>query len=72
MLEGRDYEPTKHTLWQQLDRLEAKTRSPSSVYAMKVAGAALVFGALLWAEGSRAFFVKYSLTGSLLTIVVAL
>lgn len=72
VLEGRDYVPTKRTVWQRLDRLEAKTRSPNSVYAMKVAGAALVFGSLLWADGSRPFFIKYSITGSLLTIVVAL
>jgi hypothetical protein len=72
VLEGRDYVPTKPTIWQRLHSLEAKTRSPNSIYAMKVAGAALVFGSLLWANGSRAFFIQYSITGSLLTIVVAL
>ena len=72
MLEGRPYKPTKPTIWQRIDKLEATTRSPLSVYAFKVTGAAMVFGALLWAQGSRLFFEKYSIAGSLLTIVVAL
>jgi hypothetical protein len=72
LLEGREYVPNKPTIWQRLHKLESKTHSPSSIYAMKVAGAALVFGTLLWAEGYRAFFIKYNITGSLLTIVVAL
>lgn len=72
VLEGRDYVPTKPTIWQRLDDLEAMTRSPNSIYAMKVAGASLVFGSLIWANGSRSFFIKYNITGSLLTIVVAL
>lgn len=71
-LEGREYIPVKPTIWQHLHRLEAMTRSPDSIYAMKVAAAALVFGALIWADGSRAFFIKYNIAGSLLTIVVAL
>lgn len=71
-LEGREYIPVKPTIWQRLHRLEAMTRSPDSIYAMKVAAAALVFGALIWADGSRAFFIKYNIAGSLLTIVVAL
>lgn len=37
---------------------------------MKVAGASLVFGSLIWTNGSRSFFIKYNITGSLLTMVV--
>lgn len=72
LLEGRTYTPPSTTFWQRLERLEQWTRSPLSIYAFKVMGASLVFGALLWAEGSRAFFIKYQMTTSLLTVVVAL
>lgn len=72
LLEGRAYTPTSPTIWQRIERLEQWTRSPISIYAFKVMGASLVFGALLWAEGSRAFFLKYQMTTSLLTVVVAL
>jgi hypothetical protein len=72
LLEGREYIPTKSSIWNRLDRLEAMTRTPLSIYAFKVTGAALVFGALLWADGSKKFFQKYTIAGSLLTIVVAL
>lgn len=72
MLEGREYIPVVPTIWQRLDRIEALTRTPLSVYAMKLAAAALAFGAILWADGSRQFFITYTISGSLITIVVAL
>lgn len=31
VLEGRGYVPTKPTIWQRLDDLEAMTRSPNSI-----------------------------------------
>ncbi|KAF8305566.1 hypothetical protein DL93DRAFT_2089397 [Clavulina sp. PMI_390] len=71
-LEGRKYVPIVPTFWQRLKRLEEATHGENSVYALKVMGASLVFGALIWAEGSRAFFIKYNITGSLITVVVAL
>jgi len=48
-LEGRDIvEPD--SVCQRLDGLESRTRSPTNVYAIKVASAALVFGPFLWTE----------------------
>lgn len=72
LLEGREYIPETLNIWQRLHKLEALTHTPSSVYAMKLAAAAIVFGSLIWAEGSREFFILYNISGSLLTIVVAL
>lgn len=72
LLEGRTFVPKKVNIWQRLAKLEAFFRTPTSIYAAKVSAASLVFGSFLWAEHTRSFFLKYNLTGSLLTLVVAL
>lgn len=72
LLEGRKFTPVTHNYWWRLSRVEAAFRTPISIYAAKCSAAALVFGSLIWASGSRAFFIRYNITGSLLTVIVAL
>ena len=72
LLEGKEYVPDNPGFWLRASRLEAKLRSPMSIYAGKVAGAAAVFATLIWAVHTRHFFLEYNIQGSLLTIIIAL
>ncbi|KZV83005.1 hypothetical protein EXIGLDRAFT_843280 [Exidia glandulosa HHB12029] len=72
LLEQRTYTPQKKTLLQRLKQIERAARSPTSIFALKTAAGAIVFAMLLFATTTRAFFIKYSLTGGLLTLMVSI
>jgi hypothetical protein len=72
LLEGREYVREKPNIWLRLSNIEKHFRSPLSIYAFKVAAAAMVFGALIWADGTRKWFLSYTIASSMLTLVVAL
>lgn len=72
LLENRTYTPQKKTLWQRFKQLEHAARSPTSIFALKTAGGAIVFAMLLFAPSTRQFFINYSLTGGVLTLIVSM
>ena len=72
LLEGREYVPDNPGFWLRVSRFEALFRTPTSIYAAKVAVVCAVFPILIWANGTRQFFLTYGIQGSLLSIVVAL
>ncbi|KZV97308.1 hypothetical protein EXIGLDRAFT_764598 [Exidia glandulosa HHB12029] len=72
LLEQRTYTPQKKTLWQRVKQLEHAARSPMSIFALKTAAGAIVFAMLLFAPTTRQFFINYSLTGGLLTLIVSI
>ncbi|KZO91193.1 hypothetical protein CALVIDRAFT_542043 [Calocera viscosa TUFC12733] len=71
-LEQREYVPKEVTRIQRLLAIEQWFRSPNSIYAFKVVLALCVFAVLLWAPAVRGWFISYSLTSALPTIVIAL
>ncbi|KAF8585693.1 hypothetical protein K439DRAFT_1660110 [Ramaria rubella] len=72
LLERKTYTPVQLNFWQHLDNFQQLVQSPTSVYAAKTAAAASVFGTLIYASNPRPWFLNYSLTSGMLTIVVAL
>ncbi|KAF8591763.1 hypothetical protein K439DRAFT_1326105 [Ramaria rubella] len=72
LLEKKTYTPVKLNLWQHLDNFQQLVQSPTSIFAAKTAAAASVFGTLIYASNARQWFIDYSLTSGLLTVVVAL
>ncbi|KIJ47171.1 hypothetical protein M422DRAFT_28858 [Sphaerobolus stellatus SS14] len=72
ILEQRPYTPVVLNIWQRLDQVHRLIQSPTSIYAAKTAAAASVFGTLIYASVPRPWFISYSLSSGVLTIVVAL
>ncbi|KAF8488906.1 hypothetical protein JB92DRAFT_1405681 [Gautieria morchelliformis] len=72
LLEKRPYEPVRLNIWQHLDRIQHAIQSPMSLFAAKTAVAASVFATLIYASAPRSWFISFSLTSGMLTIVVAL
>ncbi|KAH8929027.1 hypothetical protein BT69DRAFT_1276681 [Atractiella rhizophila] len=72
LLEGREYTPEKVTIWHRYSRLEGFLRSPDSIYAIKATAAVIIYASLYWSTTTRAWFTHYTLTGGLITVVVAL
>ncbi|GAA5917094.1 hypothetical protein JCM6882_009495 [Rhodosporidiobolus microsporus] len=71
-LSGRDFEPRRLNLWQQIAGLERVLRSDMSIYAAKTAAAVSVYAVFLLAPSLQTFFINYGLTSGIITIVVAL
>src|SRR5258708_40351940 len=72
LLEGREYVPDNPGFWLRVSRFEALFRTPTSIYAAKVAAACAVFATLILANGTRHFFLSYGIKEYVLSIVVSL
>ena len=71
-LDNRIYIKPKVPFFIRLVHLEQALRSERSLYALKTAVAVSVLAVFLLAPSLQGFFVEYSLTGGLITLVVAL
>lgn len=71
-LEGTPYTKVKPNIWQKLEDIEQRLRSPTSVYAFKTAAAATIFAVLILHPVPRPWFINFGLTSGALTIVTAL
>lgn len=71
-LEGRKHIPVKTSLLGRLILLEEYLRGPDSICAFKAACGVIVLGVLFWANNTRYFATNFSLTGGLITVVVAI
>ncbi|KAL8280649.1 hypothetical protein RQP46_006972 [Phenoliferia psychrophenolica] len=71
-LKGQTYESPPIPILQRFLALEKLFRNDRSLYAFKVALGATVYSVLLLAPTPRPFFIKYSMTSSLITVIVAI
>ncbi|KAK4705656.1 hypothetical protein P7C70_g538, partial [Phenoliferia sp. Uapishka_3] len=60
--------PLIHQIW----ALEKSLKSDRSLYALKVAAGTSIYTVLLLARGARSFFVNYTLSSSLITVIVGI
>lgn len=72
LLDNRIYIKPKVPFFVRLVQCEKMLRSERSLYALKTAVAVSVLAVFLLAPSLQGFFVQYSLTGGLITLVVAL
>ena len=72
LLDNRTYIRPKIPFFRRLVQLERMLRSERSLYAFKTAVAVSVLAVFLLAPSLQQFFVDYSLTGGLITLVVSL
>ncbi|KAG8908778.1 hypothetical protein FRB99_003016 [Tulasnella sp. 403] len=72
ILESRPWQPKKLTIWHRVHALKMWFLGSNSLYALKSAAATTVFAIFIYANKTRQWFISYSLTGGLITVVVAL
>lgn len=71
-LSGKAFEEERVSIWVRIARVERWFRSDTSIYAFKTACAVTVYAVFILAPSLSDFFVRYALTGGLVSIVVAM
>ncbi|KAM0751307.1 hypothetical protein T439DRAFT_325453 [Meredithblackwellia eburnea MCA 4105] len=71
-LRGVEYHSPKVPLIERFMAVEKWFRTDRSLYAFKVALGATVYSVLLLAPTPRKFYIEYSMTSSLITVIVAI
>ncbi|KAG8964460.1 hypothetical protein FRC03_001776 [Tulasnella sp. 419] len=72
VLESRPHQKEKRSIWHYVHDIKVFLLGSDSVYAAKTSAAATIYSILLLADTTRQWFISYSMTGGLLTVVVAL
>ncbi|OAW00011.1 hypothetical protein PTTG_25139 [Puccinia triticina 1-1 BBBD Race 1] len=71
-LKGKQYVPTKMSLFERVRVIEKLLRSPDSTCAFKLACAVTTLAVLYWCDSTREFAQKYNLNTSVITLVVSI
>ncbi|KAG8991643.1 hypothetical protein FRB94_000915 [Tulasnella sp. JGI-2019a] len=72
LLESKPYTKRVITWADRVHQIRMLMFSDNSLFAAKTAAAASVFAIFIYAKSTRAWFISYSLSGGLLTVIVAL